>query len=123
MLCGYEKACLFTVLFIADDLSLLCFKESPVIVDIDGEKMIKTILPTEPDDKDESIKAYVTIYVGCRLENQLTRKLYYRSSSYVTAVAWNKTGTKLYTGTSKGYLNIIDIFYQQSKGLSPWKEE
>jgi uncharacterized protein YfaS (alpha-2-macroglobulin family) len=32
-----------------------------------------------------------------------------RSSFFVTAVSWNKAGTKLYTGTSKGYLNIINV--------------
>lgn len=34
------------------------FQESPVIVDIEGNDIIKTVLPTEPEDKDESIKAY-----------------------------------------------------------------
>lgn len=33
------------------------FQESPVIVDIEGDNIIKTVLPTEPEDKDESIKA------------------------------------------------------------------
>lgn len=34
------------------------FQESPVIVDIVGDDIIKIVLPTEPEDKDESIKAY-----------------------------------------------------------------
>lgn len=32
-----------------------------MIVDIEGDEIIKTELPTEPDDKDESIKPYVIL--------------------------------------------------------------
>jgi COMPASS component SWD1 len=34
---------------------------------------------------------------------------FFRNSFLVTAVSWNKAGTRIYTGTSKGYLNIIDV--------------
>lgn len=34
------------------------FQERPVIVDIVGEETIRTELPTEPDDKDDTVKVY-----------------------------------------------------------------
>ncbi|CAO3590637.1 unnamed protein product [Absidia cylindrospora] len=61
------------------------FQESPVLVKLVDGKVIKTTLPTETNDDEKS-----------------------KSSSYVCAVSWNKTGTRIYAGTSKGYLNIID---------------
>ncbi|KAI8646203.1 quinon protein alcohol dehydrogenase-like superfamily [Parasitella parasitica] len=63
------------------------FQKKPVIVDIVGTETVRTELPTEPDDKDDSSKA----------------------TSYVTALAWNKAGSRIYTGNSKGYLHIIDV--------------
>ncbi|KAK4519026.1 Rho guanine nucleotide exchange factor [Mucor velutinosus] len=63
------------------------FQEKPVIVDIVGEEPVRTELPTEPDDTDDTGKV----------------------SSYVTALAWNKAGNRIYTGSSKGHLNIIDV--------------
>lgn len=32
-----------------------------------------------------------------------------RSAFFVTAITWNKTGNRIYTGTSKGYFNMIDV--------------
>ncbi|KAI9482771.1 MAG: retinoblastoma-binding protein-like protein 5 [Benjaminiella poitrasii] len=65
------------------------FQVSPVIVDIVGDDIVNmTTLPTEQEDKDESIKP---------------------TSLLVTAISWNKTGNRIYTGTTKGYLNIIDV--------------
>lgn len=72
------------------------FQESPVVVVIEGDEIVKTVLPTEPEDKDESIKA---------------------SSFFVTAISWNKSGNKIYTGTSKGYLNIIDAATNKVKSF------
>ncbi|KAG1545391.1 hypothetical protein G6F45_005646 [Rhizopus arrhizus] len=63
------------------------FQDNPVVVDILGEDIVKTVLPTEPDLKEEKPK----------------------NAFFVTAIAWNKAGTKIYAGTSKGYLNIIDV--------------
>jgi COMPASS component SWD1 len=63
-------------------------QETPVIVDIIGDDIVKTELPLEPENKDESSKA---------------------TSFVVTAVSWNKTGNRIYIGTSKGHLNIIDV--------------
>ncbi|KAF7730248.1 hypothetical protein EC973_002491 [Apophysomyces ossiformis] len=60
--------------------------DNPVIVDIIDGDIKKTPLPTENDD-------------------QKTEKT---PSSNVTAIAWNKTGNMIYTGTSRGYLNIIN---------------
>ncbi|KAI9272430.1 WD domain-containing protein, partial [Sporodiniella umbellata] len=68
------------------------YQDSPVIVDILGEDIVKTILPTEPETKDEK-----------------QSKQDVRHPFFVTAAAWNKAGTKVYTGTSRGYLNIIDV--------------
>ncbi|KAI8347654.1 WD domain-containing protein [Blakeslea trispora] len=62
------------------------FQEKPVIVDIENDSYVKTVLPTEAED-DSNTKA----------------------SFYVTAIAWNKTGSRIYTGTSKGHFNIIDV--------------
>ncbi|KAI8879674.1 Set1 complex component swd1 [Backusella circina FSU 941] len=65
------------------------FQEHPVIVDIlDDNTTEKRVLPTESTTEEENSKP---------------------TSSYVTAVSWNKKGDLLYTGTSKGYLNIIDL--------------
>ncbi|KAI8977098.1 WD40-repeat-containing domain protein [Mycotypha africana] len=65
------------------------FQQNPVIVDIDenGEAVI-TPLPLEPPENDGSIKPPV---------------------SYVTAISWNKAGNRVYTGTAKGYLSIINV--------------
>lgn len=38
------------------------------------------------------------------------------TSFVVTAVSWNKTGNRIYTGTSKGHLNIIDV---ETKKVKP----
>ncbi|CAO3684972.1 unnamed protein product [Rhizopus microsporus] len=64
------------------------FQDNPVIVDILGQDIVKTVLPTEPDTKEEKSP---------------------KNSFLVTAVSWNKAGTRIYAGTSKGYLNIIDV--------------
>lgn len=62
--------------------------DSPVIVDILGKDIVKTVLPTEPETREER---------------------HSKHPFFVTAAAWNKTGTKIYTGTSKGYLNVVDV--------------
>ncbi|KAI7862490.1 Set1 complex component swd1 [Spinellus fusiger] len=61
------------------------FQDSSVVVDISQQEPQKWVLPTEADGKED-----------------------HKSSAYITASVWNKTGTLIYTGTSKGYLNIID---------------
>ncbi|KAI8079092.1 WD domain-containing protein [Gilbertella persicaria] len=62
------------------------FQENPVIVDIENDTFTKIDLPTEVEDDPNT-----------------------KISFYVTAVIWNKTGNRIYTGTSKGHLNIIDV--------------
>ena len=61
------------------------YQEKPVLVDISDGNVKRTVLPAEEGDDDANDKA----------------------SSYVTAVAWNKTGSRIYAGTSKGHLNVI----------------
>lgn len=46
----------------------------------------------------------------------------HRPAFFVTAVSWNKTGSKLYTGTSKGYLNIIDVATNKVGGLNKYND-
>ncbi|KAG0164447.1 hypothetical protein DFQ30_009940 [Apophysomyces sp. BC1015] len=60
--------------------------ENPLIVDVVDGQIKKTVLPTESDEQ----------------KGEKT------PSSNVTAIAWNKTGNMIYTGTSRGYLNIIN---------------
>ncbi|KAI8983127.1 WD40-repeat-containing domain protein [Pilobolus umbonatus] len=62
------------------------FQEHPVIVDLKGNHAIKTVLPIEIED--DSTK---------------------QGSFYVTTATWNKSGNLIYTGSSKGHLNIIDV--------------
>ncbi|KAI9306634.1 WD40-repeat-containing domain protein [Cunninghamella echinulata] len=66
------------------------FQDNPVLVDILEDGTIqKTIIYTDKEDDDHHDEK--------------------AKSSYVCSVAWNKMGTKIYAGTSKGYLNIIDV--------------
>ncbi|KAL0096051.1 retinoblastoma-binding protein-like protein 5 [Phycomyces blakesleeanus] len=61
------------------------YQESPVIVDLSSGKVEQWTLATETEGKED-----------------------HKSSSFVTSSVWNKAGTSIYAGTSKGYLNIID---------------
>ncbi|CAO3625363.1 unnamed protein product [Cunninghamella blakesleeana] len=62
------------------------FQDDPVLVNILEDGTVKkSIIQTDTDQLDEKAK-----------------------SSYVCSISWNKTGNKIYAGTSKGYLYIID---------------
>lgn len=68
-----------------------------MLVELVDGKAIKRVLPIETNDDEKS-----------------------KSSSYVCAISWNKTGTRIYAGTSKGYLNIIDpLTMEVSSNVSP----
>ncbi|KAI8577441.1 hypothetical protein K450DRAFT_251655 [Umbelopsis ramanniana AG] len=71
-------------------------QESPVIVDMNDGTVRKYELPTElPSDEDASDKDK---------DQQVAEK----PRSYTTAISWNKSGDRIYAGTSKGFLNVID---------------
>ncbi|KAI8371652.1 WD40-repeat-containing domain protein [Radiomyces spectabilis] len=58
------------------------FQEKPVILDLSNGSAQKIALPTGEENEN--------------------------TTSYVTFATWNKTGHRIYTGSSKGYVNIID---------------
>jgi COMPASS component SWD1 len=44
------------------------------------------------------------------LENKRFYSIFwFRPTSYTTSVSWNKNGDRIYAGTSKGFLNVIDV--------------
>lgn len=67
MFARYIRGMAVHYLFSSNRFVAALFQESPVIVDIDGNDIKKTVVPTEPEDKDESIKPYVSFFFLKRL--------------------------------------------------------
>ncbi|KAG2186066.1 hypothetical protein INT43_002504 [Umbelopsis isabellina] len=72
------------------------FQDAPVIVDMNNGKIERYELPNDlPVEED-----------GASDKDQVVKE---KPSSYTTSVSWNKNGDRIYAGTSKGFLNVIDV--------------